>query len=78
MKHNMNKKLTIKYWNSLSEDSRRRALQHCFPTMKPVVEMLLAEKPEKDKRWWKIVFEKVRIPETDGLYKTVVNGTHLP
>lgn len=74
----MNKKLTIKYLNSLSEDSRRRALQHCFPTMKPVVEMLLAEKPEKDQRWWKIVFEKVRIPETGGLYRTVVNGTCLP
>lgn len=72
------KKLTINYWNFLSEGSRRRALQHCFPTMKPVVEMLLAEKPEKDKRWWKIVFEKVRIPETGGLYRTVVNGTCLP
>ena len=74
----MNKKLTIKYWNSLSEDSKRRALQHCFPTMKPVVEMLLAEKPEKDKHWWKTIFDKVRIPETYGSYKTVVNQTYLP
>lgn len=74
---NKTKQLTIKYWNSLSDGSKRRALQHCFPTMKPVVEMLLAEKPEKDMRWWKIVFEKVRIPETDGLYKTVVNKTYL-
>lgn len=41
------------------------------------------EKPDpKDNPWWKIVWEKVRIPQADANgyrhYKTVVNKTFIP
>ena len=46
------KKMTIKYWNTLSEGSRKRALQYCFPIHPATVEMLLDDKPRKDDAWW--------------------------
>ena len=76
------RKLTIKYWNSLEEGSRKRALQFCYPTLPATVEMLLNDKPRKDDPWWKRVFDKVRIPEADAngrqYYKTVVDHTYIP
>ena len=38
-------KMTLKYWASLSEGSKRRALTCVFPLHKPVVDMLMDEKP---------------------------------
>ena len=35
------RKMTIKYWNSLSKGSKERALHHVFPALKVTVEMLL-------------------------------------
>ena len=54
-----------------------------FPLHKPVVDMLMDEKPDpKNSPWWKIVWEKVRIPQADANgyrhYKTVVNKTFIP
>lgn len=76
------KKMTLKYWNSLEEGSRRRALTCVFPLHKATVDMLLNEKPEKDNAWWKYVWKKVRVPEPDERgyrqYKTVVNHTYIP
>ena len=72
------RKLTIKYWKSLSEGSRKRALQFCYPTLPATVDMLLNEKPKKDSPWWKRVFNMVRIPDEDSYYKTVVNHTYIP
>ena len=72
------KKLTLRYWNSLSEGSRKRALTYCFPINPSTVEMLMNEKPDpKDQAWWAYVFKKVRIPEEGCCYKTVVNKTYL-
>jgi len=56
------KKMTIKYWESLSESSRKRALQYCYPIHPAIVEMLMNEKPDLKSEWWKMVFKKVRIP----------------
>ena len=74
--------MTIKYWNSLEEGSRKRALQFCYPTLPATVDMLLNDKPRKDDPWWKRVFDKVRIPEPDSnghqYYKTVVDHTYIP
>ena len=70
--------MTIKYWNSLEEGSRKRVLLHCFPTLPEVADMLLNEKPKKNNPWWKYVFNKVRIPNKDSYYKTVVNNTYIP
>ena len=72
------KKMTIKYWNSLEVGSKRRALQFCYPTLPTTVDMLLNEKPRKDDPWWKRVFNKVRIPDNDSFYKTVVDHTYIP
>lgn len=85
---NKTKKLTIKYWKSLDEGSRKRALTHVFPTMDAVVDMLLDDpnpKP-KDDAWWELVFRKVKQPipsEYDKKrgfmhYKTYVNGYFIP
>ena len=76
-------KMTLKYWNSLDEGSKRRALTYVFPLHKATVDMLLDEKPDpKDNVWWKLVWKKVRILEPDERgyrhYKTVVNHTYIP
>ena len=76
------KKMTIKYWNSLEEGSRKRALQFCNPTLPATVDMLLNDKPRKDDPWWKREYDKERIPEPDSnghqYYKTVVDHTYIP
>ena len=74
------KKMTLAYWKSLSEGSKRRALTCVFPLNKAVVDMLIDDQPKpKDDPWWKMVWSKVRIPEADaGGYKTVVNRTYIP
>ena len=74
------KKMTLTYWKSLSEGSKRRALTCVFPLNKAVVDMLIDDQPKpKDDPWWKMVWSKVRIPEADaGGYKTVVNRTYIP
>lgn len=76
------KKLTIKYWNSLSKDSKKRALSYVFPVNDSLVEMLANEDPRpKDSPWWKIVFSKVKevLPDSYGSrpYKTCVNRVYL-
>ena len=76
-------KMTHKYWNSLSEGSKRRALTCVFPLNKAVVDMLIDDQPKPmDDPWWKMVWRKVRIPEADAggyrHYKTVVNHTYIP
>jgi len=71
------KKMTIKYWNELSDMSRKRALQFVFPIHPAIVEMLMNEKPDLKSDWWKMVFTKVRIPAPGSYYKTVVNNTYL-
>ena len=72
------RKMTIKYWNSLEEGSRKRALQFCYPTLPATVNMLLSEQPKKDNPWWKRVFDMVRIPDANSSYKTIVNHTYIP
>ena len=76
------KKMTLKYWDSLSEGSKRRALTCVFPLHKSIVDMLLDDKPKPKEFWWGLVWRKVRIPEADSNgyrhYKTVVNNTYIP
>ena len=76
------KKMTLKYWASLREGSKRRALTYCFPLHKSIVDMLLDDKPKPKDFWWGLVWRKVRIPEADAKgyrhYKTVVNNTYIP
>lgn len=72
------RKMTLKYWNSLSKGSKERALHYVFPMMKFTVEMLLDEQPNLENGLWKMVWSSVRIPEKGSYYKTVVNRTYLP
>lgn len=71
-------KMTMKYWASLEEGSRIRALTHVFPGRASLVQTLLSEKPDKDNTLWQIIFKEVRIPEKPGHYKTVVHKTYIP
>ena len=76
-------KMTLKYWHSLSEGSKRRALTCVFPLHKAIVDMLIDDKPKpKEDPWWKMVWRKVRVPEADYKgyrhYKTVINRTYIP
>lgn len=41
-------KMTLKYWQSLSEDSKRRALTCVFPLHKAIVDMLIDDKPKAE------------------------------
>jgi hypothetical protein len=76
-----NKKLTIKYWCSLSRGSRERALKFCFPISPSIVEMLLDEKPttsEIKNGFWLVVFRRITIPRDNSFYKTCyMNETYL-
>ena len=76
-----NKKLTIKYWCSLSRNSRERALRFCFPLSTSIVEMLLDEIPTKfeiKEGFWSVVFKRITIPKDNRHYKTCfMNETYL-
>lgn len=72
------KKMTMKYWASLEQGSKKRALTHVFPGNAPLVQILLTEKPDKDNTLWQVVFKEVRIPENPSPYKTVVHKTYIP
>ena len=73
------KKMTIKYWCSLPESSRKRALTYCFPINQAVIDMLMEEKPCMKSIWWQLVFKKIRMPAEECYYKTVFNNeTFLP
>ena len=76
-----NKKLTIKYWCSLSRGSRERALKFCFPISPSIVEMLLDETPtrfEIKEGFWSVVFTRITIPRDNRHYRTCfMNETYL-
>ncbi|MBR3452757.1 MAG: hypothetical protein IKH25_07815 [Muribaculaceae bacterium] len=76
-----NKKLTIKYWCSLSRGSRERALKYCFPISPSIVEMLLDETPttfEIKEGFWSVVFKRITIPADNRFNKTCyMNETYL-
>lgn len=71
------KRMTMKYWNSLSESSKERALKSCFPIHDAVVKMLMNDKPNLKEPWWLIVFKKVKVPADTSHYKTVMNGWYM-
>lgn len=81
MSKTKNKKLTIKYWCSLSRSSKERALKYCFPIHPSIVEMLLNEKPttkEIKEGFWYLVFKHITIPKDNKVYKTCyMNETYL-
>ena len=71
------KKVSIKYWNTLPEGSKERALTACYPNAKGIVNMMLEEKPDPKNVFWKRVFDMVRVPD-NSYYKTFINGVYYP
>lgn len=69
------KKLTIKYWNTLSEATKRRAILCVFPIQVGLADMLIDEKPNLKNPWWQMIFAKIKIP-TIGHYKFICNQTY--
>ena len=45
------KKMTISYWNALSQDSKKRALTYVFPIHPECVKMLLKQRPKVNNHW---------------------------
>lgn len=72
------RKITKKYWNTLSEGSKKRALTACFPNNPVTVQMMAEEEPDTKSGLWKIAFSMIRVPDADSHYKTVVNRTYYP
>lgn len=71
------KKLTIKYWNSLSVDTKARAIKCVFPLMGNSLNYLVHEKPDpKSDTWWQLILKKVHIPSDNSHYKFIVNNTY--
>lgn len=70
------KKITIKYWNTLSLGSRERALRACFPNNPATVKMMANEKPNLKSGFWKIAFSMIKQTDKGSHYKTVVNNTY--
>ncbi len=72
------KKMTIKYWKSLSKDSKKRALMQCFGAQPGLVRIMLTEVPTPGHGLWKIAFDKIKQTEVGNHYKTCVHGCFIP
>ena len=71
--------MTMKYWDSLSEDSRYRALRKVFSNFPDTVNRDYAKEKAKDLDWlWDIIVRHVRIPLDNSHYKTVIDKTWIP
>lgn len=74
------KKISIKYWNTLSKGSKERALRACYPNGEPIVRMMIEQKPDLKDFFWKRAFSMIRVPDADANghrhYKTCVNRVY--
>lgn len=71
------KKISIKYWNTLSKGSKERALRACYPNADGIVKMMLEQKPDLKDFFWKRAFSMIKIPD-NYYYKTCVNRVYYP
>lgn len=74
------KKMTKKYWDSLEEGSRYRALRKVFSNFPDDVNREYAKEKAKNLDWmWEIIIRHVRQPVNGtGSYKTVIDKTWIP
>jgi len=73
------KRLTMKYWDSLSEDSRYRALRKVFSNFPDSTNRDYAKEKAKDLDWmWEVLVRHVKQPTNDSHYKTVIDRTWIP
>lgn len=53
--------MTIKYWQTLPESTKRRAVKYAFPGQDYVVDAIVDEKPNPQKSpYWERVFSVVK------------------
>ena len=72
------RKITQKYWNSLSVDSRYRALRKVFSNFSDSTNHDYAKLKAKDIDWmWSIIQRHVKQPVSEGYYKTCVDNTWM-
>lgn len=74
------KKLTMRYWDSLSDDSRFRALRKVFSNFPDNVNRDYAQDKAKElDDWiWKILVRHVKQPLGNTFYKTYIDRTFIP
>lgn len=72
------KRITQKYWDSLSEDSRFRVLRKVFSNFPDSVNHDYAKEKAKELGWtWEIIQRHVKQPVGENPYKTMVDKTWL-
>ncbi len=73
------KQITMKYWDSLSEGSRYRALRKVFSNFPDDVNHDYAKEKARDLDWmWEIIKRHVKQPTIETHYKTVIDKTWIP
>lgn len=73
------KKITKKYWDSLSEDSRYRALRKVFSNFPDNVNRDYAKLKANQMDWvWDILAKHTKQPVGDSPYKTIIDKTWIP
>jgi hypothetical protein len=72
------RKITQKYWNNLSVDSRYRALRKVFSNFSDSTNHDYAKLKAKDIDWmWSIIQRHVKQPVSESYYKTCVDNTWM-
>ena len=73
------KRLTMSYWDSLSDDSRYRALRKVFSNFPDNVNRDYAQEKAMNLDWmWEILVRHVKQPVGETHYKTVIDKTWIP
>lgn len=72
------KKITMKYWDSLSEDSRYRVLRRVFSNFPDSTNKDYAKEKAKSLDWmWSIIQRHVKQPTGESHYKTCTDNVWM-
>lgn len=73
------KKITKKYWDSLEEGSRYRALRKVFSNFSDETNKVNVKEKAKDLSFiWDIIVRHVKQPVGESHYKTIIDNTWIP
>lgn len=73
------KRLTMRYWDSIPEDSRYRALRKVFSNFPDNLNRDYAKEKAKNLDWmWEVLVRHVKQPIGESHYKTVIDRTWIP
>lgn len=72
------KKITMKYWDSLSENSRYRVLRRLFSNFSDSLNHDYAKEKAKDLDWmWHVIQRHTKMPVGECYYKTCVDNVWM-